>query len=116
MTYPLVFRKKIFKINDKKNLTYAQISERFSVGKSSLVRWHNNLEPTVTKNRPAIKLDMQALQREIEANSDAYQHKIAAKLSVSQSFIHDALKRLSMSFKKRPLSTQKLSQKSKKSL
>jgi len=116
MTYPLAFRKKVFEIKDKESLSYEQTSERFGIGKSSLVRWHKSLEPKAAKNRPSIKLDMQELQKEIEATPDAYQHEIAVKLSVSQSCIHYALKRLDMRFKKRRLSIQKLSRKSKKSL
>ena len=67
MTYPLAFRKKVFEIKDKESLSYEQTSERFGIGKSSLVRWHKSLEPKAAKNRPSIKLDMQELQKEIEA-------------------------------------------------
>ena len=76
--------------------------------------WLQSLVQKTTKNRTDIKLDMQALQTEIEATPDAYQHEIARKLSVSQSCIHYALKRLEMSLKKRPLNTQKPIQRNKK--
>ena len=116
MTYPLAFRKKVFEVKEKNRLSYEQTSELFGIGKSSLVRWHKSLEPKASKKRPSIKIDMQKLQKEIEATPDAYQHEIAVKLSVSQSCIHYALKRLGVSFKKRRLSIQKLIRKSKKSL
>ena len=110
MTYPLEFRKKVMEVKAKHGLTYQQTAERFFIGKDTLTRWHKCLEPKANKNRPAIKLDIIELQKDVKQYPDAYQYERAERLNVSSSCIFYALKRMKISFKKRHLPTQKLIQ------
>ncbi|MDR0296861.1 MAG: transposase, partial [Rickettsia sp.] len=60
MTYLIDFRKKVFKI--KEGLSFVETSKRFGIGKTTLVRWTNRLEPRTTRNKPASKIDMEVLK------------------------------------------------------
>ena len=100
MTYPLAFRKKVLFIKTKEGLTYKETASRFYIGIDTLVRWNQNLEPKLTKNRPCLKIDMDELQEKIGESPDIYQHELAEKFTVSQSAIHYALSRLKISNKK----------------
>lgn len=101
MTYPLKFRQKVLEVKKQCGLTYDETAKRFCIGKDSLVRWKNNIEPKTTKNRPSLKIDMEKLKKDVEEHPDGYLHERAERLSVSKSGIHCALQRLGMSFKKR---------------
>ena len=94
MTYSLDFRKKALLIKEKENLTFEQTAERFGIGIASLVRWSNRLEPKLTRNKPATKIDMDALAKDVEMYPNAYQYERAQRFNVSQRGICDALKRL----------------------
>ena len=98
MAYSLVFRRKIFKIKSNKNLTFLEVSKLFNISMATLFRWKNKLEPTTTRNKPATKVDMDALKRDIEKYPDAYQFERAKRLSVSSGGIFHALKRLKVTY------------------
>ena len=68
---------------------------------ASLFRWKNKLEPSLTRNKPATKVDMSLLKEDIEKFPDDYQWGRAKRLNVTQPAIHYALKRLNISFKKK---------------
>jgi len=107
MTYPLRFREKVLAVKEQYGLTYEETAKRFCIGKDSLTRWKNNIEPKATKNRPCIKVDMEKLKKDVEEHPDGYMYERAERLSVSSSGIYFALRRLGMSFKKRPSNTRK---------
>ena len=107
MTYPLKFRQKVLSVKEQYSLTYEETAKRFCIGKDSLTRWKNNIEPKATKNRPSIRVDMEKLKKDIEEYPDGYMYERAQRLSVSKSGIYFALRRLGMSFKKRPSDTQR---------
>ena len=67
----------------------------------TLFRWQKRLEPCTTRNRPATKVDMDALIKDIEKFPDDYQWERAKRLNVTQPGIHYALKRLKVSFEKK---------------
>ena len=100
MAYSLDFRKRVFLIKTKENLTYQQTSERFGVPIRTLFRWSRRIEPKKTRNKPATKIDMEALRKDVEAYPDRYQHERAALFGVSKSGIFYALKRLKLTNKK----------------
>ena len=100
MTYSLDFRQRVFAYKEKHQLTFAQTSEHFSINIATLFRWQKRLEPCTTRNRPATKVDMDALIKDIEKFPDDYQWERAKRLNVTQPGIHYALKRLKVSFKK----------------
>ena len=90
----------MFAYKEKHQLTFEQTSKHFDINIATLFRWKKRLEPCVTRNRPAIKVNMDALKKEIEDFPDDYQWERAKRLNVTQPSIHYALKRLKMSVKK----------------
>jgi len=106
MTYSLDFRKKVFEIKAKEGLTYEETANRFGISKTTLVRWHQRLEPLKNRNKPATKIDMHLLREDVEKYPDAYQYERAKRLNVSQMGILYALKRLGITYKKNSESPQ----------
>lgn len=105
MSYSLDFRKHVFKIREKDNLSLTALSKRFGISLRSLSRWKNQIVPKQGRNKPATKLNMDALKIYVEQHSDSYQSELAEVFGVSQSCIHYALKRLNISYKKNSLSS-----------
>ena len=100
MTYSADFRKKVFELKEKEGLTFQETSKRFGVHISALFRWVKQPEPCKHKNRPATKVDMDKLVKDVELYPDDYQWERAKRLKVTQSSIHYALKRLGITVKK----------------
>ena len=100
MASSLDFRQRVFAYKEKHQLTFEQTSKHFDINIATLFRWKKRLEPCVTRNRPAIKVNMDALKKEIEDFPDDYQWERAKRLNVTQPSIHYALKRLKISVKK----------------
>ena len=100
MTYSLQFRQKIFSIKKKFHLTFEQTSQRFDVPIRTLFRWQRNMAPCTTCNKPATKLDMVQLAKDVELSPDAYQWERAKRLGVSERTIGYGLKRLKLRYKK----------------
>lgn len=111
MTYSVDFRAKALEIKEEEKLTYEETAKRFRVSSASLVRWHKNLEPRTTRNKPATRIDMEALKRDIEEVPDAYQYERAERLNVSRRCVQHALKRLGVTYKKNPQTSQGMSRK-----
>lgn len=108
MTYSLDFRRKLFSIKTDQNLTFQEISALFNISMATLFRWSKKIEPNTTRNKPATKLDMDALRSDIEKYPDAYQFERAKRLGVSRSCIFYALKRLKVTYKKNPKSPKSM--------
>ncbi len=100
MTYPLKFREKVFATKDKFNLTFEQTSERFDVPVRTLFRWQNKIEPCETRDKPATKINMDALANDVASAPDDYQWERATRLGVAERTIGYALKRLKITLKK----------------
>jgi transposase len=100
MTYPISFRKKVLEIKKKEGLSYEEVSRRFSLSKNTVFRWSKRLEPQMTRNRKATKIDMDALRRDIEKYPDSYCHERARRFGVSRTGIRDAQRRLGVTYKK----------------
>ena len=100
MTYSLDLRPKVFQIKEKKGLTFEQVSDQFDTSIRTLFRWQKKLEPTMTRNKPAIKINMDRLEKDIERHPYDYQWERGKRLGVTQSAIHYALQRLGVSYKK----------------
>jgi len=105
MCYSLDFRRQVFKVKDKENLTFQEVSDRFDISIRTLFRWQKQIEPKTKRNKPATKIDMEALSKDVSANPDHYQYERAKKFGVSQSAIFYALKRLKISYKKNAISS-----------
>ena len=102
MTYSVDFRRHVLKVQAEEHLTYEETAARFKIGKASLVRWHRTLEPRKTRNKPATKIDMEALKQDIKTYPDSYYYERAQRLGVSKTGIYCAMKRLKVSYKKKP--------------
>lgn len=100
MTYSLDFRKKLLKIREDEGLSIEAAAIRFGVGKASVMRWLIALEPQKNRNKPATKIDMDALKKDVEQYPDSYQYERAARFNVSKTGIRSALIRLKLSYKK----------------
>ncbi len=100
MSYSLDFRRQVFKIKHREQLTFQETSERFGVPIRTLFRWEKRMEPVTKRNKPSTKIDMEALRKEVEQHPDRYQHEHASKFGVAQSTIFYALRRLDITYKK----------------
>lgn len=107
MTYSLDFRKKVLSVKEREKLSFEEVALRFDIGsKNTVFRWSKKLEPCQTRNKPATKINMDALARDVELYPDAYQYERAQRLGVSESGIREALKRLKISYKKNTRASQ----------
>ena len=106
MTYSTDFRRKVIGIKEQENLTTEEAAKRFGIGTANFSRWNKNLEPKRTRNKPAAKIDMEALRRDVESYPDAYHHERASRFGVSEGGIRKALKRLGISYKKNTEASQ----------
>jgi transposase len=99
MTYSIDFRRQALLIKEREQLSFEDLAERFGVGKASVFHWSKQIEAQRTRHKPATKIDMEALKREVEKYPDAYQYERARRLGVSQRGIGYAWKRLGISRK-----------------
>lgn len=106
MTYSIDFRKKVLSVKEKEGLTIEETAKRFDIGVASIVRWSTRVEPCLTRNKPATKINMDELAKDVEMYPDDYQYERAARFNVSQRGIGDALKRLKISNKKKLRASQ----------
>ena len=111
MSYSLDFRKKVLRVREEEGLTLEEVSIRFGIGVATVFRWTKTLEPCLTRVKPATKIDMEALKRDIEQHPDAYQHERAQRFGVTQTGIWHALRRLKVTYKKSPDTPQGRSRK-----
>ena len=101
MTYSLDFRKKVLAVKERESLSFEDVALRFGIGsKNTVFRWTKQLEPCKTRNKPATKINMDALDDDVKQYPDAYQYERAQRLNVSESCVQAALKRLKVTHKK----------------
>ena len=106
MSYSLDFRLHVLAVKAAEDLTFKEASSRFAIGIASLVRWSKNPKPKSKRNKPATKIDMDALKKDIEEYPDAYQYERAQRFGVTTTGIWHALKRLKVTYKKNPQPSQ----------
>ena len=100
MTHSLGFRMKVLSVKEREKLSFRKAAKRFDVGVTSLVRWSKNSNPSKNRNKPATKINMEALKKDIQDNPDAYQYERAEKFGVTQNGIWHAMRRLGVTYKK----------------
>jgi len=103
MGYSIDFRRKVLEIRKRDGLSLGETAHRFGISESSVFRWAKRLEPCHFRNKPATKIDMELLVRDVELYPDAYQHERAERFGCSQRGICEALKRLKITRKKNVL-------------
>ena len=106
MTYSVDFRKKVLKIKKEEKLSYREVSSRFCISRSAVVRWNKRLEGTNKRTKPWKKLNQKSLKRDIEEFPDSYSRERAERLGISPSGIRYAKKRLGITYKKNSESPQ----------
>lgn len=111
MTYSMDFRKKVLQIKADEGLSCEEVSKRFKIGIMTVVRWGKRIDPMRSRMKAAVKINMEALREDIQTYPDAYQYERAERLGVSKTGIWHALKRLRVSYKKNPESSQSRSRK-----
>ena len=70
-----------------------------------MFRWSKPIEVRRTRDKPATKLDMEALEQDVPTYPEAYQYERAERLGVSRRGIGYALKRLGIRRKKHVLTS-----------
>ena len=111
MTYDINMRRKVLSIRDNEGLSFVEAGKRFGISKQTVYNWSKRLAPKRTRNKPATKIDMEALSRDVSAYPDAYQYERARRLNVSPRCVGYALKRLGVSYKKNAQSSKSGSRK-----
>lgn len=101
MSYSIDFRRKVLTIRDREGLSMEQAAQRFGISKQTVYNWTKQLIPCKTRNKPATKINMQALAEDVRRYPDAYQFERAKRLNVSVRGIGYALKRLGITYKKK---------------
>jgi transposase len=84
MTYLLNSRKKALEIQEQEGLTQSEAILRFGFSVANITRWNKQIEPKLTRDKPATKLNMDALAQDVKDYLDGYQYKRAARLGVRQ--------------------------------
>ena len=115
MAYSKDFRTHLFKVKEKEELTVEEVAERFGVSKRSVFRWKHKPEPSKTREKPATKINMEALKKDVDDFPDDFLEERANRFKVSPSGIRSALKRLKITYKKKRWSTLKEKKKTGKS-
>ena len=106
MTYSTDFRRKVLEVKERDGLSSEKTAALFGVGKSSVQRWTERLEPCPSRNKPATKIDMEQLAQDVALYPDAYQYERAERLGCSRRGIGEALKRLSIGRKKNSFASE----------
>ncbi|HGJ5882379.1 IS630 transposase-related protein, partial [Arsenophonus sp.] len=99
MSYSLDFRRKVLAIKKDKSLSIRETAKRFCIVSATVSRWIKQIEPKPTAFRSR-KIDKSALEKEVRQYPDAYQRERAIRFGVCQKAIWQALKKLSITYKK----------------
>lgn len=102
MTYSLDLRQKALAIKTKTNLSYKEIAKMFEVSERTLNRWKKRIEPIKHHKKHKTKINIENLLLDVEKYPDAYLTERAERLGVSKSCVGDNLKKLNISYKKKP--------------
>ena len=70
MTYSVDFRCKVLSVREKEDLALAQVSKLFAVGVESVMPWAKGAILQKTRNKPEIKIDMDALTQDVILSPD----------------------------------------------
>ena len=104
--YSICFRKQVLSIRDKEKLSINEVAKRFGIASRSVVSWLQRLEPKTKRNKPATKIDMEALIEDVKEYPDGYLYERASRLKASITGIHAALKRINVTYKKNSKSSK----------
>ena len=100
MTYSVDFREKVLQIRHKEKLSILKTAKLFGISPTTIVKWGKKLLPKAGRDKPATRIDMQALVNDVRENPDSYQYERANRLGVGTRTVGYALKRLQVTYKK----------------
>jgi hypothetical protein len=80
----------------------------FNISMATLFRRSQKIDPQRTRDNPPIKIDMEALKKDVEDYPDAYHYERANRLKVPQRTIGYALKRLGVTYKKTSITPKRI--------
>ena len=100
--YDIRFRKKVLEIREKEGLSIRAVAKRFGISFRSIVSWLKTLEPKVKRKPYKTKIDYEALKEDIRLHKDSFYYERAHRLGASKSGIEYAMKRLGITYKKKP--------------
>ena len=72
MSYSKDFRKKVLLVKEKEKLTFEETAKRFAIAKASIQNWIKNIEPCSKRNKPATKINMEELKKDLVEHPDDY--------------------------------------------
>ncbi len=107
MSYSTDFIGHILHIKKTEKLSFRATAKRFNVSVPSIQKWEKGIFPSKTRNKPPTKIPNDWLIQDVKDYPDAFQHERAQRLGVSPKGIGQALARLKITRKKRPLDIQK---------
>ena len=91
----------MLEVKRKACLTDEQTCKRFRICRKTLYNWKKRIDPELKRNKTATKIDMKALQRDVEKYPDKYQYERTRLFAVSAWAIGMAFLRLAISYKKK---------------
>jgi transposase len=109
--YDVCFRKKVLSFKEKKRLGIRDVAIYFGISPTTVMSWIKKLHPKRKRNKPATKIDMEALKTDVLKYPDAYLEERAKRLCSNKSTVYLALKRLKITYKKNPKSPESRSRK-----
>lgn len=81
-------------------MKYEEIERKYLVSIRTLARWKKAITPKSKRNKPWKKINKEALIEDIKKHPDSYGYERAERLCASRTGIQDAMKRLSVTYKK----------------
>jgi transposase len=105
MTYSVQFRKKVLKL-ELEGESFVKLSKRFKISTTTISRWKKEINPKLRRNKQPIKIDNEALRKDINDYPDSYSYERARRLGVSASGIKHAKKRIGVTYKKNSKSSE----------
>lgn len=97
--YSIDFRRKVFSVKAKKNLSIRAVAKHFDIGVATVTRWNKRISPKPLARNPRT-INYTALKEDVKKHPDSYCCERAQRLGVSKTGIFKAMKRLSITYKK----------------
>ena len=101
MTYSIDFRRKVLSVRKKSGLSIIKTAKLFDLSPTTIVKWLKNITPKPGRNKPATKINMELLSKDVENYPDSYVYERARRLGYSRNGVWYALKRLGVTYKKK---------------
>ncbi|WP_212668799.1 IS630 transposase-related protein [Pseudoalteromonas sp. NBT06-2] len=67
MGYSLDFRQRVLAYKEINEFTFEKTSEHFNASLRTLFLWANNITPCINRQKATTKVDMQALEKDVQS-------------------------------------------------